>query len=533
MASITHQHVGKYTYLYESSSYRDDQGRPRNKKTKIGKIDPVTGKTIYTQEYIERTRGCANDESYGVCARKRHDDRSIQEALDSVKDYGVFWFLKEVAVKTGLWDVLQQTLSSIWREVFTLAGYLIVSDKPVMYCDDWISENEWLDVGSMSSQRVSEFLAGFGEMERNDFYRAWCKHVQEREYIALDITSVSSYSKQISDCEWGHNRDNEKLPQVNLCMLFGEQSRLPIYQTNYSGSLSDVTTLETTMNEFDALLGAHEVVIVMDKGFFSAKNVNMLIDRGMRFLIGVPFTSDFAKRQAESERKDIDRISNVIRTSGAPIRGVHKLRAWGKDGTKLHSHIYFNPEKALKERNELFEHVDRLREIAAADPENKEHGSEINRYLIVRKSEKVSGGYTVNVREDVVAKSLLTAGWFVLISNHIDDPQDAYDVYRTKDVVEKGFWKYKNSLGLERLRVHSGERAQNKTFIAFIALILASHVHNTMKDKALYKLMTFDRLFLTLAKLKSATVNGQRFLRPLTKQQKDLFKAFDIPLPCL
>jgi transposase len=53
--------------------------------------------------------------------------------------------------------------------------------------------------------------------------------------------------------------------------------------------------------------------------------------------------------------------------------------------------------------------------------------------------------------------------------------------------VEKGFWKYKNSLGLERLRVHSDERAQNKTFIAFIALILASHVHNTMKNKELYK----------------------------------------------
>jgi hypothetical protein len=533
MASITRQHIGKHTYLYESLSYRDEQGRPRNKKTKIGKIDPDTGETVYTQEYLKRVPGVANEQDSGAGARKDHDSRSIEQALDSVKDYGVFWFLKEVAARTGLWAVLRQTLPSIWQEVFTLASYLIVSDKPVMYCEDWISGNEWLDVGSMSSQRVSEFLAGFGEAERNGFYRAWCGHVREREYIALDITSVSSYSKQIADCEWGHNRDKEKLPQVNLCMLFGEQSRLPVYQTNYSGSLGDVSTLETTMNEFDALLGTHEAVIVMDKGFFSAKNVDMLMGKGVRFLISVPFTSGFAKRQVESERKDIDRISNVIRTSGAPIRGVHKLRSWGKCGAKLHSHIYFNPEKALKERNELFEHIAHLREIAAVDPENREYDGEINRYLIVRKSEKAVGGHTVNVREDAIAKSLLTAGWFVLISNHIDNPQDAYDVYRTKDVVEKGFWKYKNSLGLDRLRVHSDERTQNKTFVAFIALILASHVHNTMKNKGLYKLMTFDRLFLTLAKLKSATVNGRRFLRPLTKQQKDLFRAFDIPLPCL
>ena len=34
MTSITKQHIGKYTYLYESTSYRDKQGRPRNKKNK-------------------------------------------------------------------------------------------------------------------------------------------------------------------------------------------------------------------------------------------------------------------------------------------------------------------------------------------------------------------------------------------------------------------------------------------------------------------------------------------------------------------
>jgi hypothetical protein len=43
--------------------------------------------------------------------------------------------------------------------------------------------------------------------------------------------------------------------------------------------------------------------------------------------------------------------------------------------------------------------------------------------------------------------------------------------------------------------------------------------------------MTFDKLFLILAKLKSATISGQRFLRPLSKQQKDLFKIFNMPLP--
>jgi hypothetical protein len=141
-------------------------------------------------------------------------------------------------------------------------------------------------------------------------------------------------------------------------MLFGEDSRLPVYQTVYSGSLRDVSTLRATISEFSALTGANEIMVVMDKGFYSAKNVKMLLgeEEGKplcRFLLSVPFTGKFAKDQIESERKDIDRIENVILTNGVPIRGIHKLRVWDS-GIKLNTHVFFNPEKAVKERNELF-----------------------------------------------------------------------------------------------------------------------------------------------------------------------------------
>ena len=54
MTCISRQNVGKYTYLYESVSFRDQNGRPRNKKVSIGKIDPVTGMPVFKKEYLER-----------------------------------------------------------------------------------------------------------------------------------------------------------------------------------------------------------------------------------------------------------------------------------------------------------------------------------------------------------------------------------------------------------------------------------------------------------------------------------------------
>jgi len=522
MSSITKQRVGKYTYIYESTSYWDKKKGPRNRKIAIGRVDCKTGKAVYKAEYLART---------GQDENKQQQRRELIQALDSVKDYGLSYFLLEIATNIGLSKAMQERMPQYWKEALTLACYLVASDKAIAYCDEFVSNNEGFDT-NMTSQRSSELLGRIGYGERQGFYQSWHRHIYEREYIALDITSVSSYSKQIAGCEWGYNRDHEDLAQLNICMLFGERSKLPVYQTIYSGSLKDVSTLESTIAEFTGMVGKSEYRFVMDKGFFSTRNVNMLLKREeCKFLIPVAFTSKFALKQIDSERKDIDQINNVIHTSGPPVRGVCKVRTWGKEGKKVYTHVYYDPERALKARNELYEYVTRLQELAKQEPDNKDEVIGINKYLIVRKSALVPGEVGVTIRKDVIEESLKSAGWLVLISNHISDPQEALDIYRFKDVVEKGFFKYKNSLGLDRLRVRSDERAENKIFISFIALVLVSHIHKVMEEKQLYKKWTLERLLIILAKLKIFTVNGNRILRPLTKEQKDIFEAFSIALP--
>ena len=547
LASITPQRIGKYTYLYISDSFWDPvKKRPDNNKKRIGKIDLETGEPVYVQEYLDKlaAEGQSTErmrlwdrtkKSWGMGGDGRGSGTDIAQAvLSSVQDFGVAYFLRELAEKIGMLGVLREALPDTWREVFCLACFLVAEDRPAMYCEDWVASNAGLEAGSMSSQRISELLASFGLAERNAFYGSWYGYIREREYIALDITSVSSYSENIGACEWGHNRDGENLPQVNICMLLGENSRLPVYQTIYNGSLRDVSTLRSTMAEFSALTGASELMIVMDKGFYSAKNVNMILEeckagKNYRFLMSIPFTSEFALSQVESERGGIDSLANVVLTNGAPIRGVHKLEEWA-EGVKLNTHVFFNPEKAAKDRNELFGYVTALARQAEQDPWNEKLTAEYEKYLRMNASRKAAKCVEVSIREDVVAKELETVGWFVLLSNHIDDAQTAHDVYRAKDVVEKGFLRYKNNLGLDRLRVHSDERMQNKVFVAFIALIMASAIHQTIK-KDRFKNMTLTKLLLTLAKLKMTTVSGKAILQPLTKVQTEILQAFGIPLP--
>lgn len=525
------QRVGQYQYIYLADGYRNNQGQVRQKRRTIGKINPKTGQKVYKPEYLEELRLAGKPIEIPV-TEKIFSVVDIRQS--SVRSFGAFHLYRSLGQTVGLSPALQKAMPDSWQELFMLACYMISTSDPLMYCEDWLTGTESYPVGSMTSQRISELIRSITAKQQQNFYQAWYAANIEDEYLALDITSASSYSELIDDVEWGYNRDHDNLPQINLCMLMGETRRLPLYQSLYSGSQKDVRTLPHTLAQFEAITGNRAITIVMDKGFFSTRNINyMLKDTGngpVKFLISVPFTAAFAKKQVESERKDIDSVENTILVNGFSLRAVTKGRTWDKVHM-LYTHIYYNAKKAQGIREDLYATVALLRQKAIADPEKCLHDEECQKYLIIRKSDKQSSGYTISIRTDVLEQSLQTAGWVVLISNVIGDAQKAMSIYRDKDVVEKGFLRMKNSIDLGRLRVHSDNAAQGKLFVGFVAAVLMSSINKVMVDKNLYQKYTMKELLRVLAKLRIQEINGQTILAPVSKEQRMIFDSFNLSLP--
>ncbi|HCB30298.1 MAG TPA: IS1634 family transposase [Acinetobacter lwoffii] len=527
------QKVGQYQYIYLANGFRNEAGQVRQTRRAIGKIDPKSGRKIYKPEYLEELRQSGQQ----IDLPPTEKVFSLEDICKStVRSFGQFQLYSSLSEKNGLTVALKQALPNHWAEVFMLACYMISTSDPLMYCADWISGTESYPVGSMSSQRITELLLSITDKQRNDFYRAWYAEIEEDEYLALDITSTSSYSELIEDVEWGYNRDHDPLPQINLCMLMGESSRLPIFQTVYSGSQKDVRTLIHTLDQFEAITRKRTITVVMDKGFYSTRNINHMLNDTrsgvVNFLISVPFTATFAKKQVESERKDIDSVENTIVINGNSMRAVTKERVWDKEH-KLYTHIFYNAKKALGIREDLYATVALLRQKATDNPEKWIADEECQKYLVIRKSEKQDNGYTINIRNDVIEKRLQTAGWVVLISNCVTDAQRAMAVYRDKDVVEKGFLRLKNSIDLGRLRVHSDNAMQSKLFVGFIASVMMSSINKVMTEKALHQKYTMKELLQVLAKQRIQEINDQRIISPLTKEQRNIYEAFEITMPSL
>ena len=201
MSYVIEQKVGKYTYLYECTAYRDHNGDPRNKRVTIGKIDLKTGLPVYKPEYLERMREAGTPVEI-PSTEKIFSTEDIKQS--TVRDYGLFHLLRHLSDVIGLSESLAVSIPRYWQEIFMLACYLISSGDPFLYCEQWIKDTECLPVGSLSSQRISELLVAIKPEEREGFFKSWCSYRSEQEYLALDITSTSSYSELIDDVEWGY-----------------------------------------------------------------------------------------------------------------------------------------------------------------------------------------------------------------------------------------------------------------------------------------------------------------------------------------
>lgn len=73
----------------------------------------------------------------------------------------------------------------------------------------------------------------------------------ETEFLAYDTTSISSSSKLLNQVRYGNNKDNDPLAQINLALMFGETSQLPLYYRKLPGNSPDVKTIQNLPADID------------------------------------------------------------------------------------------------------------------------------------------------------------------------------------------------------------------------------------------------------------------------------------------
>ena len=383
------------------------------------------------------------------------------------------------------------------------------------------------------------------------FFRLQGKRRAEKEYWAYDSTSISSRSETLRQVKYGKNKDDDHLPQINLALVFGEESKLPFYYRKLAGNVPDVKTIQELLRELD-VLGYEKIKLVMDRGYYSAENINALFKKHLKFLCGTSSALSFAKdfiREIGSKKDHYEYYnSNLIGSrkdhyeyynSNLELYVFTKTIAWDyeqerpykgdvvKEERRMYLHLYFNPDKFSDDGKAFNRRLDTLKNELLSGHRVPEHEKDYRKYFEIKETPKK--GISLTVKQDAVDAAHERYGFFVLISNEVKDPVTALSLYRMRDVVEKAFWNVKERLNLRRTMTSSESSLEGKLFVEFVALIYLSYIQKKMEEKGLFATYTLHELLDELDVIECFMEPGKAPIQgEILKKQEQIYRDLGV-----
>ena len=483
------------TYVYESTSYWDkEKKQPRSRRKLIGRLDPETGNVVPTDGRGKR-RGQAHPDN----PAKRGPVPVVRtERLF----FGATYLFDQIGAVTGVTADLKACFPHTYKQILSVAYYLILEDQnPLFRFKKWAALHRHPYGKDIPSQRSTELFQSITEEAKMQFFRLQGKRRAEKEYWAYDSTSISSYSDVLKQVRYGKNKDGEKLPQINLALIFGEESGLPFYYRKLAGNIPDVKTIRELLRELD-VLGYEKVKLVIDRGYYSADNINAMYKEHLKFLCGTSTALKFAKDYIREIGADKDRYEAY--NSDLELYVFSKTIAWDyeqerpykgdviREERRMYLHLYFNPDKFADDGKALNRKLDGLKEELLSGRRIPEHEKDYRKYFEIRETPK--RGISLSYKQEAINAARERYGFFVLISNEVKDPVTALSLYRMRDVIEKAFWNIKERLNLRRTLTSSESSLEGKLFVEFVALIYLSYIKKKMEDAGLFSRYTMHEL---------------------------------------
>lgn len=448
--------------------------------------------------------------------------------------YGATYTLSQLAKEVGLTEDLKAIFPADYQALLGLAYYLVLAPSSSMQKFNQWAELHHLpfDLSSLTSQRISELFQRITEKETQAFFKAQVARQSEESYWFYDTTSISSYSPKLRQVQYGYNKEDDLLAQLNLALLFGSGSRLPVLYRPLAGNIPDAKTLPWLMSLFDELTD-RPIQLVLDRGFYKAENILLMCREGITFIQGAKVSLKYVKEALSQLAPTMehpqhhDGATNLYRQQ-LTINQVFKASETSDYPVTLHA--YLSSERATEEHIRFHKQLQDWERELQTNHLIDAHQKAYNTYFKVTKENgKV---VSVSMKDDALAEKLAYAGYFVLLSNSRMTSAQVLSHYRDKGQVEKAFMNLKDRLNMRRLRVSSERGLEGKIFVQYLALILVSELKRRMEQANLFKAHTLDEMLESFNRIECfAHPSFGLTIGEILQKQEVLFESLRIKIP--
>lgn len=405
--------------------------------------------------------------------------QELTEEEPEDKEEGNFKFflphyaLKGLAIHQGIVSALAEVFGSKDAEQWiSYAIYQILKGGSADCYSDWAYHQILPRVAqNLSGQEITKLLRTCTPEAWDEFWAKRFKTLQKKQaeiagripvrYCAIDSTSINSYSSA-EQIEFGHAKQDEGLPQLNLATVLDQLTGHIVYAFAYNGSINDRGSYSYIYERMkQAGFPMDQIMLISDRGYPSNAMLNKLINDDMAFLTGCPIAVGsneekwiFAQgRELERRTQAWDRVHRVYSHTF-----TESWQKSNKTTVKVYSHLFYDPERAQAVRSNLNSLVVQVfDELSHGRKVDQRLFQEARPYLKEVADPKGSQHQTPKkiwvIDQTAVNRTADRAGWLNIKSNVVEDPSVAIDLYRLRGLIEQGFDQLKNQLPGPRLRV--------------------------------------------------------------------------------
>lgn len=465
---------------------------------------------------------------------------SKHEVTDVIS-VGTYLLFTKLIEKDTLLESLKSVFPDTYKQLLSLAYYCLdecdfKSNRYALYA----KEHKLPYQVPLTPTAITRLFQSVTEADELNFFSHYFESLYKangtsrRRFWALDSTSISTYSKYL-DAKFGHNKQEENIPQINIVLLTDQKTGRPLYYSRFNGSIPDISTVSFT---FDNLLhiGARSFVAVMDRGYYSNDNLNEILSCGYHFLICVPLdkVDSFKDVLLEAAQAFIcgDKYESAIDENVFTKKIVYEYKNKGKKLKKdLFVHVFYDQERAgavtkhiQKRRVEVMK---MLKEHMTLDGNNQ---SFAKKYLI----QEEDG--LIRINNEAFQEANSKAGIFVCVSDCIGEGKQAFYGYKDRRTVEDCFNDLKVKMSCDRFNTSSEESLPGKCFVEFIALSLHMRIEyllRKMKENGVKLPHHSVRTILRdLQGIKTVEFgDGYSAVKTISRTQKETLKLFHVPEP--
>jgi transposase len=433
--------VGNNYYVYRSTTYWDKKAKKRKKKSEyIGKLKP--------EGLIEKKEKRITVKQYGNALLLHH---AMKDLVPLLKVFDSWKEIYALALTRAMGYTPLKRVKAVWEKLYT-------DIKP-----------------NLNPKKLSSVLkeVGLNREGQNEVFRA----LMDDRHFVYDLSVVFTRSS-INLAETGYNKDGIHTPQINLALLCSIKG-LPAMIRAIPGSVRDITSLYTTVEEIRASFNS-ELILILDRGFFSQKAIDFLLDKGISFVIP-------ARRNS--------RLCPEISTEDHFFYRNRLIKAGKKRSENCYLYLFEDVTLRAEEEVTLYRMMDEGR-----------------------------------ISKEELDRRLERAGKILLISDLDAKPEDIFLMYKQRGGVEKAFDVYKNLLNADRMYLQSDEAVFGHLFISFLALYGYCKLQLMLRNAGLLDKLSPADLLEEFSKVYMVRVGEKEIMSEVPKKVRELDEKLGLNL---